>query len=100
MVERKAFFANPNHRYCIPQLGEHDCSAHKIKNGDYYKYRSLPHFMDEHSLQGKWWKESFSSKSKALIHVCQYEEHDCRADNKKNGDHYEYPSLSHFTNEL
>ena len=32
--------------------------------------------------------------------VSQYGEHDCSADNKKNGDYYEYPSLSCFTKKL
>ena len=31
--------------------------------------------------------------------VSQWEEHDCSAYKKKNRDCYEYPTLSHFTNE-
>ena len=27
-------------------------------------------------------------------------EHDCSANNKKNGDYYKYPTLSYFTDEL
>ena len=48
MVERKAFLANPKHEYCVSRCGEHDCSAHNRKNGDYNEYTSLSHFADEH----------------------------------------------------
>ena len=48
MVQRKAFRANPKHQYRLSQKGEHDCCAHNEKNGDYNKYPSLSHFMDEH----------------------------------------------------
>ena len=41
MVEKKAFHANPKHQYCISQCREHDCSAHKRKNGDYHVYPTL-----------------------------------------------------------
>ena len=47
MVERKAFLANPKHQYCVSQWGEHDYSAYDKKNGDYYKYPSLSHFINE-----------------------------------------------------
>ena len=30
----------------------------------------------------------------------QYHEHDCGAHNEKNRDYYEYPSLTHFTDEF
>ena len=40
--------------------------------------------------------KSFSCKSKALISLSQWGEHDCSAHNKKNGYYYEHPSLSHF----
>ena len=45
-------------------------------------------------------KEGFLENPKHQYHVSQYGEHDCGAYNKKNGDYYEYPSLSHFTDEL
>ena len=48
MVQRKAFLANPRHRYHVSQYGEHDCSAHNKNNGDYYEYPSLSRFMDDH----------------------------------------------------
>ena len=47
MRERNAFPANPKHQYRLSQRGEHDCSAHNNKKGDYYEYQSLSHFMDE-----------------------------------------------------
>ena len=48
MGERKAFIANPKLKYHVPQKGEHDCSVYNKKNGVYYKYPSLTHFVDEH----------------------------------------------------
>ena len=47
MVERKAFLANPKHPYCVSDYGEHYCSAHNKRNGDYYEYPSLTYFSDE-----------------------------------------------------
>ena len=47
MSKKKAFFANPKHQYSVSQCGENDCSDTNKKNGDYYKYPSLYHFMDE-----------------------------------------------------
>ena len=32
-------------------------------------------------------------------HVSLYGDRDCHANNKRNGDYYEYPNLSHFPNE-
>ena len=48
MVERKDFLANPMHQYRVSLCGEHDCGAYNKMNGDYYKYPSLSHFMDDH----------------------------------------------------
>ena len=47
MVEGKAFHANPNHQYPIPQIGEHDCNGNNKKNGHYFGYPSLSHFTNE-----------------------------------------------------
>ena len=47
MVERKVFLANPKPQDRVSQYGEHDCPAHNKKNGDYYEYPSLYHFMNE-----------------------------------------------------
>ena len=47
MVERKTVLANPKLQNCVSQRGEHDCSAHNKKNGDYYEYPSLTEFTDE-----------------------------------------------------
>ena len=46
--EKKTFVANPKHQYHVSQSGEHDCSANNRRNGDYYEYLRLSHFMDEH----------------------------------------------------
>ena len=47
-MEKKAFLANPKHQYRVSQYGEHDCSAHNKKNGNYYEYPSLCHLTGEH----------------------------------------------------
>ena len=47
MVERKSLLTNPKRQYHASQWGEHDCSAHSKKNGDYYEYPSLTHFTDK-----------------------------------------------------
>ena len=44
--------------------------------------------------------EVFPANSKHQYHVSQCRERDCSANNKKNGDYYTYPSLSHFKDEL
>ena len=121
MVERNVFPADQTHQYRISQWGENDCIADNKKNGDYYEYRSLTHFTDKFWFYRKWWKEnlflqirsinitypivenkivSFSCKFEASIHVSDYGEQDCSADNERKGDYYENPSLTHFTDEL
>ena len=45
-------------------------------------------------------KKSFSCKSKASISCIPIWKQDCRAKKKGIGDHFEYPSLSHFTDEF
>ena len=47
MDERKAFLANPKNQYRVSQQGEHDSSANNKRNGDYYGYLGLSHFMDK-----------------------------------------------------
>ena len=44
------------------------------------------------------WK-AFLAYPKNQYHVSQCEEYDCSAQNEKNVDYYEHPSLSHFTDE-
>ena len=44
--------------------------------------------------------ESLFANLKHQYHVSQLGEHSCGANNKKNTDYYEYPSLPHFINEL
>ena len=48
MMKRKTFLKNPQHQCHVSQRGKHDYGAHNKKNGDYYEYLSLSHFMDEH----------------------------------------------------
>ena len=45
------------------------------------------------------WK-TFLANPKNQYHVFQCEENDCSANDKKNKDYYEYPSVSHFTDKL
>ena len=45
-------------------------------------------------MEGK----AFLANPKHQDHVSQCGKHDCSANNKKK-DYYEYPNLSHFTNE-
>ena len=45
-------------------------------------------------------KKAFLANQKHQDHVPQYGEHGCSANNKKKGHYYEYPSLSHFSDEL
>ena len=44
---KKPLPANPKHQYRVSQCGEHYCRAKNKKNGYYYEYPSLSHFMDE-----------------------------------------------------
>ena len=43
--------------------------------------------------------KAFLANSMHQYRVSRSEEHDYSAYNKKNGDYYEYPSLSHFKDE-
>ena len=45
-------------------------------------------------------RKAFLANPKPQYRVSQYREHDCGAHNEKNGDYNEYPSLSHFSNQL
>ena len=44
---KKAFLANPKHKYHISQCGEHDCHANNKNKGDYYEYLSLSLLTDK-----------------------------------------------------
>ena len=45
-------------------------------------------------------RKAFLANPRRQYRVSQRGEHDCSANNEKNRDYNEYPSLSHFTNEL
>ena len=45
-------------------------------------------------------RKAFRANQKCQYRPSQSVEHDCIANNKKKGDNYEHPSLSHFTDEL
>ena len=44
-------------------------------------------------------RKALFANPKHQYHVSQCEEHDCSVTNKKNGGYYEYPSLTHLTDE-
>ena len=44
-------------------------------------------------------RKAFLADPKHQHRVPLYEEHDCSAQNKKNVDYYDYPSLTHFKDE-
>ena len=67
MVARKTFLSNPKHQYHVSQLGEHDCSVHNKKSGNYYENSRLSHFTDEFYYKENGGKKSISCKSKASI---------------------------------
>ena len=45
-------------------------------------------------------RKAFLANRKRQYHVSRCAEHECNANNKKNGYCYEYPNLSHFMDEL
>ena len=45
-------------------------------------------------------KKTFLANPNHQYHVSQCGELDCHANKKRKGDYYEYPSLSHFMDEL
>ena len=45
-------------------------------------------------------RKAFPVNPKHQYPISQWGEHDYSAHNKKNGDYYEYPSLTAFTDEL
>ena len=97
---KKAFPANPKHQILYPNvenmiaipitkrmeiiMGIQVCLISWI-NFDYTKNGG---------------RKAFLANPKHQYHVSKYGEHYCHANNKNNGDYYEYPSLYHFTNEL
>ena len=45
-------------------------------------------------------KKTFLANLRHQYRVFQSGEHDCSGNNKKNGDYYEYPSSSHFSDQF
>ena len=100
MVERKAFLANPKCQYRISQCGEHDCLANNKKMEIVMSIQVCLVSWMNFDYEENGGKKVLLANPKHHDHVSQYGEHDCRANNKKNEDFYEYPSLSHFMDEL
>ena len=80
-------------------MREHDCYANNKKNGDYYECPrlSLLQMMFDYKENGG--KKDFLANPMHQYRVSQCREHDYHA-KKNNGYYYEYPSLSHFMDEL
>ena len=95
---KKAFPAKPKHQYHVSQWDDQDCSASNKKNGDYCKYPSLYHFIDQLWLLGKWLKEKlFLANPMHQYHESQSEVNMIAVpNNQKIGDYYEYLVLSYF----
>ena len=71
------------------------------KKGDYFEYPSLSNFTSEHQLQGKWWSKKLFLPNQSINIMYPNEMNMIVVpNNKSNGDYYDNPSLSHFTNEL
>ena len=45
-------------------------------------------------------RKAFLPNQMQQYRVSQRGDHDCSANNKNNGDYYEYPSSTHFSDEL
>ena len=97
---KRALLVNQKHQCHVSQRGEQDCHTNNKKNGDYYKYRSLSHLMDEFGYKENGRKNAFLANPKHQYRVSQCGEQDCQANNKKSGDYYKYPCLSPSSNKL
>ena len=98
MVERKAFIGNPKHQDHVSQCGKHGCIANNKKNRDFYAYPCLSYFHGWTLITGKMVEsKAFLPNPKHQDQFSQCREHDCRANNKINGDYSKQTSLSHFT---
>ena len=100
IVERETFLANPKYQYRVSRYGEHDFNANnkrmEIVMGIQVCLTSWMNF----NYKENGGKKAFPANSKHQYRVSQCREDDSCFNNKKNGDYYEYPSFSHFTDEL
>ena len=92
---KKALHANPRRQYHVSQCEKHYCRANKIVLRIQVCLISRMNF-DSMENCGK---KALLANPKNQYRVSHCGEHDCPANSKKNGDYYEYPSLSHFTEE-
>ena len=100
MVEREAFLANQSHNivHSIEENMIVVLITKKMENimcaqGCLFSLMTF----DYKENRGK---KAFLANPMHQYHVSQSGEHDCHANNKKNGCYYEYPTLSHFSDEL
>ena len=99
MVEWKAFLANSKHQYHVSREEEYDCCAYNKGMEIITSIQVCLISWMNINYDKNGGMKSFSSNARHQYHVSQWEEHDCNADNKRNGDYYQCPSFSHFTGE-
>ena len=97
---KKAFLANPKQQYPVSQYGEHDFHANNkrmeiVMSIQVCLISWMNFYYEENSG-----KKILLANPKHQYHASQCVEYDCHANNKGNGDFYEYPSLSPFMDEL
>ena len=99
MVEKDAFLANPKHHIVHPNEETMTivCITKKIEiimSIQVYHISQI-NIIDKENAGNK----SFSCKSKESISCITIGRNNCSAHNKKNIDYFEYPSLTHFTDD-
>ena len=95
--KKKAFLANPNINTVYPNV-ENMIVVPLIKK---WRLLQVSKFVSFHRyalvIRKMLERKAFLANPKHQYRVSQQGKHDCYAHNKKNGDYYEYPGLSLFT---
>ena len=97
MVERKLFLLIPSVNIMYPNE-ENMISMPITKTMEIVTGIQISWMKFHYEENGE--KKAFPANPKHQFRVSQCGENDCHVNNKKNGDYYEYPGLSHFSNEL
>ena len=110
MVERKAFLPNQNVNIVYPNKKTMIVVPNNKKNGDFYEYLSLSQFMEEHLITGEVVEGKLFLKIQSIhilypnvekmIVVPNHKKNEIVMIIQVNGDCYDNPSLTHFTDEL
>ena len=97
MVGGKAFLAKPKYQSYVSQCGRHDSSAQTHKEWGLLWESKFNSFDGETLIIRKIvGRKAFFAKSKHQYRASKWGEHDYSAHDKRNGDYYDYPSLSHL----